>query len=87
MATSLLLEYLTTGNVIAVLIISVIAGVVASALSAPTLPSFAWVGEGKGLWPWIKGNVTYALHYPDWIQDGYKKVRYLTAARYSPTAH
>jgi hypothetical protein len=88
MATSLILEYLTTGKVIVVFVISVVARLVVNALWAPTLPtSFAWVGEGQGLWPLIKGNITYVGHYSDWIQDGYKKVRFLTAASHSATDH
>ena len=74
MGESLVFEYLTAGNVAAVLIISTIASLIASALSSPTYPQFPWVGEGQGLWPWIKGNVTFVRHYADWVQDGYKKV-------------
>lgn len=74
MAASLLFEYLTTGNVVASFAILAIATLVINALSAPTYPSFAWVGEGQGLWPWIKGNITFILHYHEWVKDGYKKV-------------
>lgn len=81
MATSVIFEYLTAGNVLATVLILGVVGLIANALSAPTYPSFAWVGEGRGLWPWIKGNVTYVLHYSEWVQDGYKKVSF--AARQS----
>jgi len=88
MATSLIPEYLTTGNVILVFVVISVARLVVDALWAPTLPSsFAWVGEGQGLWPWIKGNITYVRHYSDWIQYGYNKVPFFTSASLSATPH
>jgi hypothetical protein len=74
MAGSVLFEYLTTGNVVALVVIFCIATLIFDALSKPTYPQFSWVGEGQGLLAWFKGNVTYIFHYADWVQDGYKKV-------------
>jgi len=74
MAGSLLFEEnLTPGRVAAVAFTFCIATFIFGAFSEPALPQFVWVGEGKGLWAWLKGNVTYVFHYADWVQDGYKK--------------
>ena len=83
MAISLLSEDLTTGKVVTVVLISCVAALIFGALSEPAYPQFSWVGEGKGLWPWLKGNITYLFHYADWVQDGYRKVFFCcqTAAR------
>jgi hypothetical protein len=74
MAGSLLIEYLTTTNVVGVVAISCIAALLVHAFSRPAYPQFQWVGEGRGILAWIKGNVTYLFHYADWVDDGYKKV-------------
>jgi hypothetical protein len=74
MAGGLIFEYLTTGNVVAVVVISCIVTLIFDALSKPAYPPFSWVGEGQGWLAWFKGNVTYLFHYADWVQDGYEKV-------------
>lgn len=84
MATSALLEYATTANVTATLFILGVVGFIASAVNSPALPDFAWVGEGRGVWPSIKGNVTYMIHFGDWLRDGYTKVCRFPLARELP---
>jgi hypothetical protein len=74
MAVSLLLEDLTAGKVVALVVIACIATLIFGVLAEPAYPQFSWVGEGKGLVAWLKGNVTYLFHYSDWVQDGYRKV-------------
>ena len=79
MAGSLLYEYLTTGNVAAVVVISFFSTLAFNILSTPTYPQFAWGGEGPGILAWLKGNITFITHYADWVQDGYNKVLHAPA--------
>jgi hypothetical protein len=75
MAGSVLLEHLTTRNVLAAIVVSFLVRLIFDAVAKPRYPhSFPRAGDGEGSLAWLKNSVGYVLHYADWVQDGYSKV-------------
>jgi len=69
-----ILEEITIGRLAFLAVLFCVASLALTAFSQPKYPQFQWIGEGRGVIAWLKGNFKYPFSYSDWVKDGYNKV-------------